>query len=245
MHDERNRTGRGALRTLSAMALAGAALLTAMPAMAATRGFTITSFDAIRVDAPVTVVLTTGAGASARAEGDQAALDRLKVDVSGRLLIVSMDRPRAGEKSGGAATLRLSTGMVDRIVLTGGGSVSIDRMKGLQGQIVSGGNGDVTVSKVELDRIDVALAGGGRVSLAGRTGIANVRVNGPGTLAAEPLFARQASVGNEGPGSIALTADVTARITASGSGDVTITGKAACTVDNRGTGRVACGGERF
>ena len=141
--------------------LIGLSLGLVLPAEAATRGYTITSFDAIRVDAPVTVVVTTGSGASARADGDQAALDRLKVDVSGRLLIISMTRPRSGEKSGGAATLRLSTGMIDRIVLTGGGSVMVDRMKGLQGQIVLGGNGDVGVADVALDRIDVALAGGG------------------------------------------------------------------------------------
>ncbi|MES2173550.1 MAG: head GIN domain-containing protein [Pseudomonadota bacterium] len=245
MHDKRNGTGRGTLRALTAIAASGAALFLAAPASAATRGYTITSFDAIRVDAPVTVILTTGAGASARAEGDQGALDRLKVDVSGRLLTITMERTRPGEKSGGAATLRLSTAMVQRIVLTGGGSVSIDRMKGQSGQIVLGGNGDVSVAAVDLDRVDVALAGGGRVTMAGRAGVAAIRVNGPGALAAEPLIARQASVTNEGPGSITLTADVTARVTTTGSGDVTITGKAACTIDNRGAGRVRCAGESF
>ena len=245
MHDKRSGTGRSALRALIALTGAGAGLILASPAGAATRGFTITSFDAIRVDAPVTVVLTTNAGASARAEGDQASLDRLKVDVSGRVVSVTMIRPRPGEKSGGAVTLRLSTGMVQRVVLTGGGSIAIDRMKGLLGQIILGGGGDIGVAAVDLERIDLALAGGGRVTLAGRAGVANVRVNGPGALAAEPLRARQADISNEGPGSISLTADVTAKVTTSGSGDIDITGKAACTVENRGTGRVTCGGESF
>jgi hypothetical protein len=225
--------------------LIGLSLGLALPAEAATRGYTITSFDAIRVDAPVTVVVTTGSGASARAEGDQAALDRLKVDVSGRLLIISMARPRSGEKSGGAATLRLSTGMIDRIVLTGGGSVMVDRMKGLQGQIVLGGNGDVGVADVALDRIDVALAGGGRATLGGRTGVANIRVNGPGAVTAEGLRARQASISNDGPGSVTLTAEVTAKVVSTGSGDVTVGGKPACTIDNRGTGRILCDGENY
>ena len=225
--------------------LIGLSLGLVLPAEAATRGYTITSFDAIRVDAPVTVVVTTGSGASARADGDQAALDRLKVDVSGRLLIISMMRPRSGEKSGGAATLRLSTGMIDRIVLTGGGSVMVDRMKGLQGQIVLGGNGDVGVADVALDRIDVALAGGGRATLGGRTGVANIRVNGPGAVAAEGLRARQASISNDGPGSVTLTAEVTAKVVSTGSGDVTVGGKPACTIDNRGTGRILCDGENY
>jgi hypothetical protein len=239
MHDERSWTRRGALPALIA------ALTASAPAGAAVRGFTISSFDAIRVDAPVTVVLATGGGVSARAEGDPGALDRLRVELSGRLLNVTMARPRPGEKSGGAVTLRLSTGTIERVVLTGGGSVAINRMKGLRGDIVLGGNGDVSVADVQLDRIDVALAGGGRVSLAGRAGVANVRVTGPGALAAEPLRARQATLGNDGPGSIAITADVTAKVTASGSGGVTVAGKPACSVDNRGTGQVRCGGEDY
>ena len=242
MQDQRNRPRRSALRTLTAMALLAAS---PFPASAATRGYTITSFDAIRVDAPVTVILTTGSGASARAEGDQALLDRLTVAVSGRLLSIGLIRPRPGEKSGGAATLRLSTGDLNRVVLTGGGSVTINRMKGLRGDIVLGGNGDVTVAAVDLDRIDVALAGGGRATLNGRTGVANIRVNGPGAVAASGLRARQATLGNDGPGSIAMTAEVTAKIVSTGSGDVTVTGAAACTVDNRGTGRIACGGDDF
>ncbi|WP_176595917.1 MULTISPECIES: GIN domain-containing protein [Sphingobium] len=217
----------------------------AAPAGAATRGFTITSFDAIRVDAPVEVVITTGAGASARAEGDQAVLDRLKLDVSGRLLAVTMERAQPGEKSGGRAVLRLSTGDLGRVVLTGGGSVSVSRMKGLRGEIVLGGNGDVSVAAVDVEQLNLGVAGAGRATLAGRAGTATVRVTGPGAVAAEGLRARQAMVTNDGPGNVALTAEVTAKVTASGSGDVTVVGKAACSVDNRGTGRISCGGEAY
>lgn len=274
MQDQRNGTGRSALRPLTQAigvpanrrkrltcpvsararrvgqgaalaALCSALLALPAPACAATRGFTITSFDAIRVDAPVAVILTTGAGAAARAEGDAGAIDRLRVDVSGRLLTVTMDRLRPGERSGGAATLRLSTGMVDRLVLTGGGSIALDRMKGLRGQIILGGNGDVSVADVQLDQIDLMLAGGGRMTLAGRAGVANVRVTGPGSVTAQPLHARQAMIANDGPGSITLTANVNAKVTASGSGDVLVTGKPACSVDNRGVGRVTCGGEGY
>ena len=227
---------------LGAFALA---LLLPCPASAATRSFTITSFDAIRVDAPVEVMVTTGVGASARAEGDQAALDRLKVDVSGRVVAVTMERLKPGEKGGGRAVLRLSTGDLGRVMLTGGGSVSVNRMKGLRGDIVLGGNGDISVAAVDVDQLSVALAGGGRATLTGRAGVANIRVTGPGAVTAEGLRARQAAISSDGPGNISLTAEVTARISASGSGDVTVMGKAACNVDNRGTGRILCGSDSF
>lgn len=227
------------------LALPVAIMLWAAPAAAATRGFTITSFDAIRVDAPVEVTITTGAGASARADGDQAVLDRLKVDVSGRLLAVTVERARPGEKSGGRAVLRLSTGDLSRVVLTGGGSVSVSRMKGLRGEIVLGGNGDVSVAAVDLDQLSLGVAGAGRANLSGQAGVATIRVTGPGAVMAEGLRVRQAAVANDGPGNVAVTAEVSARVSASGSGDVTVAGKAACSVDNRGTGRISCGGEAY
>lgn len=225
--------------------LAAGAVLMSAPATSATRGYTITSFDAIRVDAPVEVIITTGAGASAKVDGDQSLIERLRIDVSGRLLTIRMDRPRPGEKSGGRATVRLSTGTLERLVLTGGGSISVSRMKGLRGEIVLGGNGDVSVAAVDVDQLNLGVAGAGRATLAGRAAVATVRVNGPGAVAAEGLRVRQARVSNDGPGNVALTADVTAKISASGSGDVTVVGKAACQVENRGTGRISCGGEAY
>ncbi|MET0248626.1 MAG: DUF2807 domain-containing protein [Sphingobium sp.] len=239
-----DRTRRCVAATLWAIGSAGA-----LPsdAHAATRGFSITSFDAIRVEAPVTVNLITGKGASARAEGDADMLERLRLDVSGRLLVVRAVRAASngGGKSGGRATISLSTGMLDRIILVGGGSITVNRLAGLRAEIVSGGNGDVAVAAVAVDQLNVALAGGGKVALAGRAGTATIRVTGPGSVAAEGLHIRNATVGNEGPGSIRLDAAVTAKVTASGAGDVIVTGKAACIVVNRGTGRIACGGEDY
>ena len=246
MHDKRDGIGQGTLRALTRAPIFLAALLAgSAPAGAATRGYTITSFDQIRVDAPVTVIITTGTGVSARAEGDQRALDRLRVDVSGRLAIIAMDRPQPGEKSPGPATLRLSTGEVNRVVLTGGGAVSLSAMKGLNGEIVQGGNGDVSVASLQLDNLQVTLAGGGRTTLAGSAGVANLRISGPGAIAADRLVARQAAILNDGPGNVALTANGPVTVRATGSGDVTVTGKPICTVENEGTGHIQCGSEAY
>lgn len=226
--------------------LALGACATATPAWAASQALTITGFDAMRVEAPVTVIVTTGAGISGRAEGDRAMLDRLRITVSGRLLTVRADRPAAGSKNaGGTATLRLSTDQVNRAILTGGGSIVIDRMRGVRGEIALNGNGDVSVGAVEVDQLNLTVAGGGRATLSGRAGDAAIRVTGPGAVAAEALHARQAVLANDGSGDIVVTADVTARVRATGSGDVTVLGRAACTVDNQGTGRVSCAGADY
>lgn len=240
MQDEKRGIGRSVTR-----ALLLASLSLSAPAAAATQGYTISSFDAIRIDAPVSVVITTGMGASGRAEGDRDMLDRLRVEASGRLLTISVQPQKAGEKRGGAVLLRLTTGDLGRVLLAGGGSVTVNRMRGQRGDIILGGNGDIRVDAVDLDQMNLTLSGGGRVTLAGRVGMAAVHVTGPGVVAGEALRTRQATIGNDGPGSVRLIADVTAKITASGSGDVTVAGKAACTADNHGTGTISCGGERY
>ena len=59
---------------------AAAALLAAAPADAATRNFTITGFDRIRVDGPFQVKLTTSVAPLPGRRGSQAALDALSID---------------------------------------------------------------------------------------------------------------------------------------------------------------------
>ena len=53
------------------------------PAHAAMRGFIVTNFDGIRVEAPVRIILTTGSGAKGMGEGDRELLDRVRLSVSG------------------------------------------------------------------------------------------------------------------------------------------------------------------
>lgn len=236
--------GRSALLRLSA-ALGVALVAASGAARADTQSYTISSFDSLRVEAPVNVILTTGGGSSGRAEGPRGTLERLRVEVSGRVLKISMVATASGSRSSGPATLRFSTGDVRRVMLTGGGSVTINRMKGVSGDIILGGNGDVTVQAMDVDRLTVMLAGGGRATLAGRSGVADLRVSGPGSIAAEKLTTRQSRLSSDGPGGIAVTTAVSADVRSSGSGDVTVLGKPACTVKNQGTGRIVCAGEGY
>jgi hypothetical protein len=118
-------------------------------------------------------------------------------------------------------------------------------MKGLNGEIVQGGKGDVSVTSLQLDNHQVTLAGGGRTTLAGTAGVANLRISGPGAIVADHLVARQAAILNDGSGNVALTANGPVSIRSTGSGDVSVTGRPICTVENQGTGRIQCGTEGF
>ena len=71
--------------------LAAALLCTAVPAGAAQRSFSVTSFDRIRVDGPYSVRLSTGVAPYARATGSSRALDSISVRVEGRTLTIRRD----------------------------------------------------------------------------------------------------------------------------------------------------------
>ncbi len=215
-----------------------------MEASAAPRTFTITSFDSIRVDAPVRVTVATGGGTSAQADGDRKMLDRLSLAVSGGLLIVRLAAPLDGDKSGsGILTVRLTTQALRRAWLTGGGALAIDGMHGQRGQIALSGGGTLSVGALAVDQLNADLSGGGRMTLAGTAGDATLSVSGSGMLAAEGLKARNAKLWNNGSGNLIATVVTSADIRASGSGDVTALGKPACKVAHSGSGSVSCGGE--
>ena len=219
-------------------------LASAPAAQAATQPYVVTSFDSIRVEAPVNVIVTTGGGISAKGEGDREALDRLELQNSGSLLVVRM-RPAADgglRGAAGVATLRLSTGQMRRATLSGGGTITVNGMKGQQGELALNGGGDITINGAALDRLNVALWGSGRVTLSGKAGRASILASGPGAVRGEGLTATRAELLNNGPGSIAVTVTGAADVNARGSGDVTVLGKPVCKVAQSGTGRVLCGG---
>lgn len=220
--------------------------LFAMPAAAATQPLVVTNFDSVRMEAPVALVVSTGGGVSARAEGDRDMLDRLDISVSGNQLTVRLRPLLAGKRgSSGKLTVYASTSQVRRLLLNGSGSVELDRMKVERGDVAVNGSGSVRIADVAADRLTVVQSGSGSAQLAGRAGMADLRLLGSGSLDAEGLRAGSAKVLADGSGSIILTANGDVQIEARGPSDVTIAGKAACKVNRSGNGSVSCGGQEY
>jgi hypothetical protein len=192
------------------------------------------------------VEIVTSGGVSARGEGSRSQLDRVDMQVSGGLLVVRLRAvPESTSRSGGASTLYLSTGPIRRAIMVGGGKLHIDRLKGQSATLSISGNGDVTVDNVALDRLNILSAGSGRMALSGKAGQIDARIQGAGTILGGGLLGRDVAVYNDGPGEITLNASRSAAVTASGSGDTIIRGVSACTVKQRGTGHIICGGKDY
>lgn len=229
-------------RTLALLALAAAA-----PAAAAERAYSVTDFDRVQVDGPYRVTVTTGLASGARAEGSAEALERVSVEVLGSTLRVRANRSAWGGYPGdrtGPVRIALTTRELRAAAVVGSGSLDVDRTRGLRVDLSVNGSGRLAVTAVEADNLVVGLLGGGRLTLAGKAKQLKATVQGSGDLAAAELRVDDAQILSDTAGNVAVAVARTARVTATGPGDVEIIGTPSCTVDSKGSGQVLCESKR-
>jgi hypothetical protein len=221
------------------LALAAAAA----PAAAAERTFSVTDFDRVQVDGPYAVTVVTGQFSGARAEGSTQALDRVSVEVLGSTLRVRPNRSAwggyPGERSG-PVRLVLTTRDLRAAAVVGSGTLEVDRLKGLKVDLSVNGSGRLSVARVEADNLVVGLLGGGRITLAGAAKQLKATIQGSGDLHAAELRTDDAQILSDTAGNVSVAVARTAKVTATGPGDVEIIGTPSCTVEAKGSGQVLC-----
>ena len=219
-----------------------ALLLLPVPASAGERSFQVPTFERVRVEGLYQVEITTGPSATARAEGDAAALDRLDVHVDGTTLIISADNNTWG--SGGAPSIARVILRVQRlraVTVNGGGRVRIDRMEGPRADIGLNGSGAIRVAGIAVEDALATLTGTGAITLAGKATRARIRSAGAGSVDASGLVAGDGTVIAESSGPTSLSGLHTVQIMALGSGGVEIGGTPECRIS--GPGPVTCAGK--
>jgi hypothetical protein len=204
-------------------------------------------FDTIRVEAPVSVVITTGKGASARGFGPRALLDAISLDMASRTLIIRMrDSGLQRRGSGGTARIEITTGTLTRLFLSGAGSVAVDRMRGDRITMAQNGSGSVSVARIDAGTVDLGAQGSGSLSIAaGKVDVAGAAVGGSGSIETTGLDVARLTLHIEGSAQARMTARSTASVVASGAASATVTGPAACTVRRFGSAAVSCGGDDY
>jgi hypothetical protein len=216
------------------------ALASTMPVLAAPlpRGFTVTSFDRIRMEAPYAVTVTTGRAPFARAEGTPAALDAVDLRVEGRTLII---RKRSGELgTGPTGPVRIALGTPDLLAASnaGSGSLTIDRLRGLSVTVAMLGSGSLDVREVAADRIGAAVQGSGSLTLKGQAKSATLTARGTPVLSAGELQSDEATIATEGTGEVSAAVRKRATVTAEGTVKVTLLGRPACLLKVSGSASV-------
>ncbi|HEY1605358.1 MAG TPA: DUF2807 domain-containing protein [Allosphingosinicella sp.] len=221
-----------------------AAALLAAPAAAAERSYPVSDFDSIRVEGPFEVVLATGRSTQVRATGSADALDRVSVEVEGRTLRIRANASAWGGTPGqspGPIRIEAATQDLARATMLGSGSLAIDHARGLRLDLALGGNGRLTVDAMDEDNLVVDMLGSGRIALGGHARQMRAAVKGSGDMIGTALVADDVQLTADTAGTVTIGNARSAHVTAIGPGDVTIGGSPACTVDNKGAGRVRCG----
>lgn len=218
-------------------------LLSATEASAASRTYMVSGFDRIEASGPYRVIVRTGPGPSARADGDQAAIDRLQVVAgNGRLMIGRSAVGWGGwEEAEGAVTVHVTVPALAGVALHGSGDLNIDRVRSRAFQALMSGSGTLQIGTIETETLRASVSGPGSVEMAGRCESATLTVRGAGSIKAQELRCKDVTASVGGSGSITAHADRDAKIVSAGSGDILLGGTAKCAVTRSGSGDVQCG----
>ena len=220
------------------------AFAAASPAIAAERRYSVTDFDRVQVDGPYQVTLVSGGPAGAVATGTAQALDAVSIEVQGRTLRIRPNRSAWGGYPGeraGSVTIRIVARDLVSAMVTGSGSLGVDRAKGLRLDLSVAGSGSLSVAAVDADNLTIGLLGSGKISLAGRAKQLRATIQGSGDLAAAGLRADDVVLTADTAGAIAVGAVRSAKVRATGQGEVEILGSPACTVQGLSGSQVKCG----
>lgn len=227
------------MKTLLPLAALG--LLAVTPAAAATRNYSVTSFDRVRVEGPFAVSLTTNVAPFARATGSNQAIDAISLRVEGTTLIVQANRSAwtGFAAPAGPATIAVGTHDLNSASVSGAGSIAIDKVRGLTFTLILSGTAQGSIAQADVDQFKLTLAGTGNAKLAGKAAMMTVIIRGAGAIDASALKVKDLTLAAFGPASVQVMATNSAKITAEGTATVTVAGHPACTVNALGSASVS------
>lgn len=198
----------------------------------------------MRIAGPFRVTMTTDRLTTVRASGSSQALEQLRIETRGGLLVIRLDRTRAGandSQDGLPAEIVIRAPAVREAFVQGSGSLLIGDIRGLRTVLGVEGSGSIVVARVAADSLEAAVRGAGQLVLQGRAKTLRATSRGTGRIQADGLVVDDLAVTWESAGQGHFMANRAARVDATGGGDVTVRGSAACQVRAMGTGRVLCG----
>ncbi len=232
------------MRKLFLYLLVFSAAIAVQPATAMERNFSIFEFEDIRVTGGVNVIITTGKGPSAKADAEtHEILDRVTLNKSGSQLVVSV-RPKTNNDRNFSAdapvTIYLSTYRVQMITHLGSGKVSLDSLGGRTPRVRVGGFGTLQIGDVDSDRLNVAMTGGGKLTLAGKVRDARIELLGASIFDGSGLTADKLKLLHRGPASSHIAVKREVNINNSGTGMIQIDGRPTCRVQSDGSAQITC-----
>jgi Putative auto-transporter adhesin, head GIN domain len=214
---------------------------------ATNRQYALGAFTKVEVAGPYQVQVRTGAQSGATARGPQAALDELVVEVRGDTLEIHSKNSNTGwnwfthaSGSAGAVAIDVQAPMIEGGAIAGSGKLSVSSVRGPQFHGEVAGSGALELPSVEVEQLYLEVAGSGSAAANGRAANAKYEIAGSGRVKAAGLQSDTASISVAGSGQLAARVLQAASGDIAGSGNVTITGGARCSIEKMGSGSVNC-----
>ncbi len=186
---------------------------------------------------PDNVQITTGDTLAITVDGDADQAAQLRFVLKGDSLGIG----RRGEMAANTTPLTIHVTMppASALTLAGSGKITAPALAS-NVAITVAGSGKVTTPAVAAKDLTATVAGSGSYSAAGHVDTLTLSIAGSGDAPMAGLTVGKAVVTVAGSGSGAFTSDGTVDGNIVGSGEVTVHGKAKCTVNAIGSGKLVC-----
>ncbi|MBA4748437.1 MAG: DUF2807 domain-containing protein [Sphingopyxis sp.] len=205
------------------------------------RSFAAADFTGVELAGSDNVVVTRGNTFSVVANGPQDILDKLEVQVSNGVLVISRESQMMNWGSGKNATIAVTLPQLDKAELSGSGEMNVDAASGDAVDVVLSGSGNLEIATVTSKTLDVSLAGSGDLTIkSGKADRGDIALAGSGDVDVKGVTLTAADISIAGSGDIDATATGTADVALVGSGDVRLGGGAKCDSSELGSGKVSC-----
>lgn len=209
------------------------------------RNYQVGNFQQVEVAGPYHVEVRTGGGPQVSATGSEKLLERTIVAVQGDKLVIHPQSNHNffnfGWPASGKAHFTVTVPQLAGATMAGSGDIRVDRMQGPWFEGTIAGSGDIEVGAMNVQQLKASVAGSGSFKAGtGKAQSAQYETAGSGNVDAAAMQAQQAKITVAGSGGVRANAIGTADVDIMGSGDVSVTGGAKCTISKAGSGSVRC-----
>lgn len=186
---------------------------------------------------PDDVVITDGSKLAIAVSGDPKAVEALRFTLADGTLGILREKGSWSDK--GKATVRVTMPSPEKLTLAGSGSIEAASLAGAS-EVTIAGSGTLRAAKISSGKLDLTIAGSGSVKAAGSAETLDLTLAGSGDADMAGLKVGSAEVTIAGSGRAEFASDGKVAANIMGSGEVTVIGRADCTISAMGSGKLNC-----
>ena len=178
-------------------------------------------------------------GNSFRVKADGPAADELRFVQKGNMLAVLRPSFERREADQAETVVTVTVPVLRSLVIAGSGTVSAGALTE-RAKLTIAGSGSIELEGADSDRLEINVLGSGRLRASGKARKLRLNIAGSGMSDMAGLEVERAKVTVAGSGSASFASDGKVEAHLMGSGIVTVHGRAQCSVNSMGSGRLVC-----